>query len=68
LREVHDITLQWRPGKGLKECFLQFVFHETRGKKVNKKKERLEPAIVIVANATASLDFREQHLVVAPPK
>jgi hypothetical protein len=41
-----------------------------RGNKVQKKKLSLdsEPAIAIAANAAASLDIREQHLVKTPPK
>jgi hypothetical protein len=60
----------WMKVKGLKEWLLLLIYHEMRGNKVQKKKLSLdsEPAIVIAANAEASLDIREQHLVKTPPK
>jgi hypothetical protein len=41
-----------------------------RGNKVQTKKLSLdsEPAIVIAANAAASLDIRKKNLVKTPPK
>jgi hypothetical protein len=44
---------------------------ETSDGRRDQKKRRmikLEPSIVIMANVTAFLDIREQHLVKAPPK